>query len=556
MCPLGEAELLLDFEKEVVGGLTMKVRCEGAAHITVIYDEWPESAMRREPYESTWYTGLRDDFDLSEGEHTLVSEGRRGFRYAGIFASGSCTELLSVEASNGSWPHEQRGFFRCSDEKLNRIWDISVATLRACMQSFYEDGVKRDGLLWIGDTRWMFNSGYYALGDHELARRSLLMIRDSQLENGAIPACAFAGGGHQHGVDGGISYMGDVLDMLNRWVIINYVSEYICAIEDYVHLTGDLTILSEILDSARHAMEFLTTASDLERPGYWKYEEHISKPDEYGITYFQEFECGMNPTNNYGSKGGVLLGMYGAARALQRLAQRGGRQEMEQWADQTAQHLDEHLEKYYRDPISGQYLDTMGQPRSEILQYAAIQAYLAGKDDPSGMTRMLRSIMPNWGYMMTCKMVVLMKQGYVHEALEEIRQGWGKFLDHDSLTCWERLDAPDFYATHYYNPIPSACHGWTAGPASLLPEWITGVHVDGDGFTSIRVEPELDTLTWAESSICTPVGTLFVRVERQGPELSMYLDLPEGIEKCVVKLGREGNFTVTTPGFHVLSAKR
>ena len=136
LCPLGEAELLLDFEKEVVGGLTMKVRCEGAAHITVIYDEWPESAMRREPYESTWYTGLRDDFDLSEGEHTLVSEGRRGFRYAGIFASGSCTELLSVEASNGSWPHEQRGFFRCSDEKLNRIWDISVATLRACMQSF------------------------------------------------------------------------------------------------------------------------------------------------------------------------------------------------------------------------------------------------------------------------------------------------------------------------------------------------------------------------------------------------------------------------------------
>jgi len=63
-------------------------------------------------------------------------------------------------------------------------------------------------------------------------------------------------------------------------------------------------------------------------------------------------------------------------------------------------------------------------------------------------------------------------------------------------------------------------------------------------------------LTWAESSICTPVGTLFVRVERQGPELSMYLDLPEGIEKCVVKLGREGNFTVATPGFHVLTAKR
>ena len=320
LCPLGEAQILLDFGKEIVGGLRMRVRCERAAHITVIYDEWPESAQRREPYESTWYTGLRDDFELSQGEQTLVSEGRRGFRYACIFADGGCVELLSVEADNGSWPLVQEGFFRCSDEKLNRIWDISVATLRACMQTFYEDGVKRDGLLWIGDTRWMFVSGYYALGDRDLARQSLLMIRDSQMENGAIPACAFSGGGHQHGVDGGISYMGDVLEMLDRWVIINYVSEYICAVEDYVHLTGDTTILCEIMDSARRAMEYLVDASDMETPGCWKYENHTSKPDEYGITYFQEFECGMNPTTNYGSKGGVLLGMYGAARALVRLA--------------------------------------------------------------------------------------------------------------------------------------------------------------------------------------------------------------------------------------------
>ena len=75
-----------------------------------------------------------------------------------------------------------------------------------------------------------------------------------------------------------------------------------------------------------------------------------------------------------------------------------------------------------------------------------------------------------------------MKAGLKKEALNDVRAAWGKMIDADSRTCWERLDLPINDATHYFDAKGSRCHGWTAGPAWLLPEWITGVHAEADGF--------------------------------------------------------------------------
>ena len=174
LCGLGEAGMLIDFREEVVGGLEIRISCRAAAHVEVIYEEEPDGAMRREPFCCSWYRQPKDEYELEAGEHTLISKGRRGFRYIGLFVTSTeNAELISAEATNGGWPVEERGSFRCSDERLNKIWDISRATVRACMQDFHEDGVKRDGLLWIGDYRLAFMAGWCAFGEKELARRSL-----------------------------------------------------------------------------------------------------------------------------------------------------------------------------------------------------------------------------------------------------------------------------------------------------------------------------------------------------------------------------------------------
>ena len=47
--------------------------------------------------------------------------------------------MNSISVNFTSYPLEDRGRFRCSDDLLNRIWDTGANTLRLCMHDGYED---------------------------------------------------------------------------------------------------------------------------------------------------------------------------------------------------------------------------------------------------------------------------------------------------------------------------------------------------------------------------------------------------------------------------------
>lgn len=554
LCSLGEAEMLIDFHEEVVGGLEVKIRLEADAHVEIIYEEEPDGAMRREPYNCGWYKQVKDVYDAAAGEHTLVSRGRRGFRYVGLFVkSEKNAELLSAKGICGGWPVEERGSFRCSEERLNKIWDISRNTARACMQDFYEDGVKRDGLLWVGDFRLTFRAEWCAFGEADLARRSLLMIRDSQYETGAIPACCADGGGQQHDREDGISYMPSIPGGLRGWIIPNYLADYICGIDEYILRTGDESILGEVLDSAERTARFMLTLSDLDTPGQWWIDEFENQKDETGQRYTIHHDCKNMPKLNIGSKGGVLMEMLMALRALGRLAERAGNQALRTWSDEQAARLDSHIEAHYREGVYGQYTDLAGQKAPDVSQHVTMRAILADKQDENGVKRMARMLLPNISFAIAWRIEALMKAGRAQDALRDIRAAWGKMLDMDSLTCWERLDVPEMNETHYYDAPGSYCHGWGASPAWQLPEWILGVQPVKDGYEEIAVQPNLIDMDWAEANIPTPEGEIFARAERCGGGMKLTLDLPECVKKCRVILpdGREEE--LKGPGDYIVS---
>ena len=544
----GEASLLLDFDEEIVGGLIVEIACEAPARVRINYDEEAELAQRNDPLACSWYKLVYDEYELEAGKHTLISKGRRGFRFVSISVqSEEDVTVYSVSAENGTHPLEQRGLFRCSDERLNRIWDISAATAKACMQNFYEDGVKRDGLLWIGDYRITFLSAYYLTGDAALARKSLLMIRDSQYECGALPACSARGGATQHGPDAAISYMPNIPgDGQNKWVILNYMCDYILSIEEYVRLTGDASILPEIVPSAVSAAKFLLSLIDLETPGKWYIDDYLSKRDSYGLNYTILTDCTMNPKNCFSSKGGLLLQYLASLRTLSSLAAQTDDTASAEWARELADRLDAHIEEHYYTPVRGQYLDQKRQKFCDISQYTTPYAILAGKEDEIGMQRMMRSVMPALGFAMAWRIEASFMKGFTREALRDISSAWGKMLDADSRTCWERLDVPEMNATHYYDASGSFCHGWTSSPAWQLPSWIVGIRPEADGFRKITVTPNLDLLDFAEATVPTKDGDITARVERDGKNTVLYLSLPASVEECTVKW--DDDHTVTVKG--------
>ena len=551
----GEAGVLLDFDLEVVGGLELSLSCAAKARVRIDYEEEAELAKRREPLACNWYTLVTDEYEVEAGEHTLISRGRRGFRFVNIsVTSEEDVTLHFVRAKNGTWKIRDLGAFRCSDDRLNRIWDISAATAKACMQDFYEDGVKRDGLLWLGDYRITALSAYYVTGDASLAKRSLYMMRDSQYECGGIPACAARGGGEQHHREDGISYMPRIPgDGQNKWIILNYMCDYILGIEEYVRFTGDEAILPEFIESAEKAAKFLLTLIDLEEPGNWYIDDYKAKRDDYGFNYTILIDCGMNPKSAFESKGAFLLDYYASLGALSRLAKIVNDEALSAWCEALAERLDAHITAHYREPLHGQFTDNKKQKFVDISQYVTPYAILAGKEDPIGLVRMMRSVMPCLGFSMAWRIETEFMTGNAKEALRDIRSAWGKMLDYDSRTCWERLDVPEMNATHYYDAIGSFCHGWTSGPAWQLPAWVVGVKPLEYGFKSIEIAPNLDTLDFAEATVPTPHGEMTARVERDGMDYTLYLDLPHGIKHCTVKWA-DRTQTILGGGKYVLSS--
>ncbi|MDR0670368.1 MAG: hypothetical protein LBF95_09840, partial [Treponema sp.] len=167
----GEAAILLDFGEELVARLRIQGEAAQGGEIKFFYGESVEEAERQMDVGINWYHMPRDYFELNPGPFDLRSIGRRGFRYLCIRVFGGDASVSGLEVTRENAPLRHTGNFSCSDSRLNEIWDMCARTVGLCMQSFYEDGVKRDGLLWLGDFRLEFLTAWHAFGDDVLSRK-------------------------------------------------------------------------------------------------------------------------------------------------------------------------------------------------------------------------------------------------------------------------------------------------------------------------------------------------------------------------------------------------
>lgn len=154
-----------------------------------------------------------------------------------------------------------------------------------------------------------------------------------------------------------------------------------------------------------------------------------------------------------------------------------------------------------------------------------------------------------YGYYM---LQALAKAGEYQQALDIIRQYWGGMLDLGATTFWEdfnldwsrnaaRLDdfVPegkddihgDFGDYCYPGFRHSFCHGWASGPTPWMTRHVLGIEVLDAGCKTIRVNPHLGDLEWAEGTYPTPLGVIYVKhVKRMVEMLFLQLKLRMGLK--------------------------
>jgi hypothetical protein len=383
------------------------------------------------------------------------------------------------------------GSFKCSDERLNRIWETGAYTVHLNMQDYLWDGVKRDRLVWLGDMHPEVSVINSVFGFNEVVPKSLDMTRD------VTPVTA---------------WMNGISSYSMWWILIHD--------EWYLH-HGNLDYLKQQQPYLTALLKRLATFVDAG-----------GKENLDGMR-FLDWPTASNPIAVHeGLQAMMTLTMESGARLSEIL----GDKETAKLCTETAKRLRKHVPESSGRKAPAALLSIAG-----FRDPAEVSASVLKKDGP-------RDLSTFYGFYV---LNALAKSNDIDTALDFISKYWGGMLDFGATTFWEdfdlawtknagRIDEPvapgkkdlhgDFGAYCYTGFRHSFCHGWAGGPTAWLSKNVLGITPVAPGCAKVKITPHLGRLAWAEGTYPTPKGPIHVRHDKQ-PDgtIKTTVKLPEGI---------------------------
>lgn len=417
----------------------------------VIDISWHEKLTegRFDVRESRTYT--TDRFILAQGENRIVQEDWITGRYL-QFTFRNLTAPLQVHRlryEREEYPLQQRMVIQSSDARLNRIVELSLQAVRRCMHDNIMDCPWRERRQWIGDVQRIAMINYFAFGDRELVRGVLRQHRHLQDATGRLWVC---------------------VPIWEEFPIQSM--EWLRAVLEYDHYTGDQTLLAEVFDNAemlhrwflrnRDARGLLVFSS---QPlcNWMNTPKPLMPSWQYNIPF-------LIPNLRY------LLFLDDMAACFRRM----GRHEDEARTVQERHQLAARIREHFTDAETGLLRDCPDvgpayppQTFSEMGHALAICTGLLPPDDGEKFwdryVGMLKARPDE-----ACSATTPYEKYHTHQALalmgrcdaiiEDILKYWGPMADSDSVTTWENLDGK-----------ASQCHGWGGIPLSSIAGHVLGL---------------------------------------------------------------------------------
>lgn len=493
-----KAGILLDFGRELHGGVRVLCAHTPGAEYPLVRLRFGESAS-----EAMTPLGVKNagndhavrDFVVPVPAMSDQEWGQTGFRfvYVELQAPEAQLELTGVLAVSVLRDIPRIGSFRCSDERLNEIFDTAAYTCQLCMQHHLWDGIKRDRLIWIGDSH-----------PEMLTIRSLFGYQ-KMLEDSLDDVCAAT--------------------PLPRWMndMPAYSLWWLCILRDWYRFTGAESYPAKHRDYIRGLAEQI--AGLVDETGC------LQLGDGFGCYFLDWPSCGTQA---------AVDGVHGLAI----LALESARELLVLWPGEEngcIRRVESALQRLRRHPAdSGGY------------KPAAAMLYLAGQLSGEETARCLTDGGDEGfsTFMSFYLLTALARTAGAEAALGALRSYYGGMLDMGATTFWE-----DFHTAWMENACPidrlpregerdihgdfggycyekfrhSLCHGWASGPVPFLMETVLGISFASPGGKQIRLTPSLGDLEWAEGSYPLPDGgVLTLRCERTAQGVHTTYSAPAG----------------------------
>ena len=445
---------IIDFGRHLTGHLSFSIAGEGRgvdapARLKLTFGEVPaEVAQPFDPYQGAlgraW---LQDEVINLDVLPAVIEMPRRyAFRYVKLevvdtspnyavrIGKMHATALSSAGDDPPPLPDTVPALLRQIDR-------VSIATLRDCMQTVFEDGPKRDRRLWIGDLRLQALTNYATFRSSGLVKRCLYLFAAFPREDGLLPACVFedpeAHRGHEY--------------------IIDYAALYAAAVLDYAKATGDWNTAVDLWPVVRKQMDLLSAyvGSDgiFTAPARsWVFIDWSDALDR---------AAAMQGTYVYSLRQAVELahhcGAAGEAAKYQQLIARMTTAARRAFYDSSRQVF-----------VSG--------PKRQVSWASQAWMALSGIATATEAAQALRNataqtdaVRPGAPYLYHYVAEAMLGCGMKLEARQLVETYWGGMVKAGADTFWEVFDPSNAGLSPYGSVlVNSYCHAWSCTPAYLL----------------------------------------------------------------------------------------
>ncbi len=377
----------------------------------------------------------------------LTPKGGR-FLEIHVYAPPKEIHFIKEEIVERTYYGEPQGSFHTDDPLLNKIWNVGVATLRACSEDALIDNPTRERGEWTGDVVSVgMDISSVAYNDMRLLKRGLVQSAECARSDGLVAGLS----------PGGTAYLS------------TYAAQWVTACVHYWELTGDHELLKELYPAAVKNMEAFEkqTTSD-----------GVSDSLGWG---FVDWGYVRNPGP---SDMAVNLYYLAALRDMVRWCDAIGKKSDAAQYQVLADQMSAIIGRYFSDEFKkgGDVWSRIGYHRAvlglregffneseektcvkyimeHMLKCFPNNPNAPRLSDPGANNPML--ITPYFGHY---AMPVLIEHGEMNFALDQYRKCWGWMLGDDRTTWLEVFD------TRW-----SHCHQWSGCPTWQMSRFLLGL---------------------------------------------------------------------------------
>jgi hypothetical protein len=497
---------LYDFGRETFGYLKIK-GLQGT--VRIYYGESREEALDKEHCETLDLVNgqwTMDNGQLAAQEKAKANNYQlsivncqlsKAFRYVYIEKEPDASYddvLMDYEYNLATVPDGYpSGSFRCSDDEINKIWDVAAYTMDLTTREFFMDGIKRDRWTWSGDAIQSYLMNYYLRFDTECVKRTIRQLR------GKDPVTAHVN------------------------TIMDYTFYWFKSILDYYEYTGDADFVCEMWPRMVTLMDYVEgrlNASGMAegQPDDWIFVDWVDFPmHKRGTLCFEQILL-MKAMETMAVCADIVCGDSVATPDVA-ASHKKYRILAERLRNKIKQTFWSYEQKAYLHAIED------GRMNRQITKFPNIFAILYGLAYEEERREIMQSVMLNpdipaitTPYMRFYELETLCIDGLHTQVLQEMRDYWGGMLREGATSFWEKYVPTESGTQHlamYGRPYgKSLCHAWGASPVYLLGKYYLGVRPTKPGYEEFEIRPALGGLEWMKGDVPTPHGLIHVEMDR------------------------------------------